>query len=277
YAATHSAPHSRKLLGMTLGLHVAATALATASLAFHLHFAVLPWGKLACLVGALVVAMVIRSHRERHDWVRCRLAAEITRSALATWGLPRAERLFSDFDWTGLEPLRRSLDVLHRRAARAHTANFDTFKQRYLTERIDGQLKYFARQQAKAQPALDRLRGAFFVSSALAVIFTAAYAIHATLGSGEAPEWVQNAIFEFSPIVLPVLAAGFLSLVSINDLTRRVARYHEMQVRLAAARKEANFVQTWGSLERVIAKAERALLQEVFEWHSITSFSGESH
>ncbi len=277
HAATHGAPHIRKLTGMTLGLHVGATALATAGLAFNLHFALLPWSKLACLVGALVAAMLIRAARDRHDWVRCRLAAEITRSALATWGLPRADRLFGDFDWAGLEPLRRSLDVLQRRAAKSHSANFDVFKQRYLSERIDGQLAYFARQQSKAKPSLDRLRSAFFISSTLAIIFAAGYAINATVSHGEAPDWVQHVLFEFCPIVLPVLAAGFISLISINDLNRRVTQYHEMQVRLTAARKEANFVQTWGSLERVIAKAERALLQEVFEWHSITSFSGESH
>ena len=38
---------------------------------------------------------------------------------------------------------------------------------------------------------------------------------------------------------------SFISLISINDLQRRAARYREM----------------------------RALLQEVLEWHSITSFS----
>ncbi|NDB74757.1 MAG: hypothetical protein EB141_03775, partial [Verrucomicrobia bacterium] len=63
------------------------------------------------------------------------------------------------------------------------------------------------------------------------------------------------------------LAAG-ISVVSINDLHRRVARYREMHVRLEAARKEATFAQTWGSLERVVIRTERALLQEVFEWHS---------
>jgi hypothetical protein len=76
--------------------------------------------------------------------------------------------------------------------------------------------------------------------------------------------------------MLPMLAAGFLSLVSINDLHRRVARCREMRVRLENARKEAGFVRTWGSLERVVARAERALLQEVFEWHSITSFAEAS-
>jgi hypothetical protein len=46
-----------------------------------------------------------------------------------------------------------------------------------------------------------------------------------------------------------------------------------MRVRLTACRTEAAYVQTWGALERVVAKAERALLTEIFAWHSITSFA----
>jgi hypothetical protein len=273
HAATRGAPHFRRLITATVGLHVTATALAAATLAFHLHHPGLPWGKLLCLLGALGVAMIVRHHRHQHDWVRSRLAAEITRSALATWGLPRAVRLFDDFDWVGLEPLRRSLDVMQRRSARARPAAFDEFKQRYLTERIDGQLAYFERQESRAVPLLGRLRAGFIISSVLAIVFTAIYAAHSMLAEPLAPAWMEMWIFSFGPIVLPVLAAGFISLISINDLHRRVARYHEMHVRLSTARKEAAFVQTWGSLERVVAKAERALLQEVFEWHSITSFS----
>ncbi len=276
HAATHGAPSFRRLITGTVGLHVFATALAAATLAFHLHHPAMPWGKLACLLGAMAVALVVRHHRHQHDWVRSRLAAEITRSALATWGLKRAVRLFDDFDWAGLEPLRRSLDVLQRRSARARPTTFDNFKQHYLKERIDGQLAYFARQESRAVPQLGRLRVGFTISTLLAIVFTAIYAVHSTLAHPVAPGWVEAWIFGFGPIVLPVLAAGFISLISINDLHRRVARYKEMHVRLEAARKEAAFVQTWGSLERVVAKAERALLQEVFEWHSITSFT-ESH
>jgi len=276
HAATNGAPHFRRLITGTVGLHVIATSLAAATLAFHLHHPIMPWGKLACLLGATVFALVVRHHRHQHDWVRSRLAAEITRSALATWELRRAVRLFDDFDWAGLEPLRRSLDLLQRRSARNRPAVFDHFKQHYLKERIDGQLAYFARQESRAVPQLGRLRAAFTISSILAIVFTAIYAGHMSLAQPVAPEWVQEWIFGFGPIVLPVLAAGFISLISINDLHRRVARYKEMRVRLEAARKEAAFVQTWGSLERVVAKAERALLQEVFEWHSITSFT-ESH
>jgi hypothetical protein len=276
HAATHGAPHFRRLITATVGLHVTATSLAAATLAFHLHHAALPWGKLLCLFGALGVALIVRRHRNQHDWVRSRLAAEITRSALATWGLRRAVRLFDDFDWAGLEPLRRSLDILQRRAARIQPATFDEFKQHYLTERIDEQLAYFERQESRAVPLLGRLRAGFVISSILAIVFTAIYAAHSTMDAPFAPAWFATWVFGFGPIVLPVLAAGFISLISINDLHRRVARYREMQVRLAAARKEAAFVQTWGALERVVAKAERALLQEVFEWHSITSFS-ETH
>jgi len=275
-AATHSSPHFRKLIAMTVWLHVGATALATASLAFGWHWVGLPWGKLLLLLGALALALVVRKKRTHHHWIRCRLAAEITRSALAIWGLPRATRLFADFDWAGLEPLRRSLDVLHRRAARETAADFDTFRQHYLTERIDDQLKYFARQEARAIPLLSKLRLGFSVASVGAIIFTALYALHATVGWPELPHMLEEIFFYFSPIMLPVLAAAFISLISINDLHRRVARYREMCIRLETVRREIAHSQTWAGLERAIAKAERVLLQEVFEWHSITSFT-ESH
>ncbi len=274
-AATHSSPHFRRLIAITVWLHVGATALATAGLAFGWHAPALPWGKLLCLLGALGVATFVRYQRTQHHWTRCRLAAEITRSALAIWGLPRATRLFADFDWSGLEPLRRSLDVLHRRAAREAPPDFDTFKQRYLQERIDDQRGYFTRQESRAIPLLGRLRTGFTASSVVAIVFTAGYALQQTLHF-EVPGWVEEICFHFGPIILPVLAAAFISLISINDLHRRVARYREMVVRLETVRNEIAHSQTWAGLERAIAKAERVLLQEVFEWHSITSFS-ESH
>ena len=273
YAATRQAPHLRRLYTITVVLFVLATVQAAASLVFGLEVPALPWSKLACLVSAMGAALIVLNRRLQHDWMRCRLAAEITRSALATWGLPRALRLFDDFNWGGVEPLRRSLDVLQRRATRARPAGFAEFKHRYLTERIAGQLAYFAQQERWATPLLWWLRAGFFVSSTLAICFTAAYAQHSLMPGLAAPAWVRTWVYGFGPVVLPVLAAAFIALIAIHDLYRRVALYHEMRVRLETARREVVFVQTWGSLERVVAKAERALLQEIFEWHSITSFS----
>jgi hypothetical protein len=83
-------------------------------------------------------------------------------------------------------------------------------------------------------------------------------------------------VFYFLPISLPIIAAALISLISINDLQRRVARYREMQIMLEESRKRVAYCQTWNNLERVVLKTERALLQEVIEWHSLTSFA-ESH
>jgi hypothetical protein len=49
-----------------------------------------------------------------------------------------------------------------------------------------------------------------------------------------------------------------------------------MRAMLEGSRKQIAFCETWNSLERLVLRTERALLQEVLEWHSITSFS-ESH
>ena len=272
-AATAGAPHLPRLITLTIALHIIAATLAAATLVFDLRGAALPWGKLLCLLAALAATFLLLHYRLRQDWVRYRLAAEITRSAIATWGLTRSLRLFDDFDWVGLEPMRRALDILGRRSARANPTGFDQFKQRYLHERIDGQLAYFARQEARARPLITRLRFGVFTCSALAAFFAAAYTIHMILPEAIAPRWVPVWVYGFAPIVLPVLAASLLALISVNDLHRRVARCSEMRIRLETARSEVCLVKTWGALERIVARAERALLQEVFEWHSITSFS----
>ena len=55
-----------------------------------------------------------------------------------------------------------------------------------------------------------------------------------------------------------------------------MARYEEMRSLLEASRAKVSSCRTWNSLEHVVLGTERALLQEVIEWHSIRSFS-ESH
>ena len=276
HAASRGAPQFRRLIAATVLLHVMATLAATAELAFGLPGAALPWVKLLCLLGALAVALALRVQGTHHHWVRCRLAAEFCRSALATWGLPRAAPLFADLDLPGLRQLTRSLQVLHGRSLAAQSATMEEFKQLYLAQRIADQQDYYGRRLASALPLLSRLRAGFWVTTVLAILCTACYASEETWHWMEMPATTRAWVFSFLPIALPVVAAAFLSLVSINDLHRRVARYREMQTTLGAARKQLAYSQTWGSLERIVQRTERALLQEVFEWHAITSFA-ESH
>ena len=276
FAATHGAPHFRRLIVGTVILHVSATLIAAASLSFHLHLLVLPWLKLSCLVGALIVALLLRHHHHSlHNWVHCRLAAEFCRSALATWGLRRATPLFESLDLPNIHGLMRTLHILHSRSAASQPVSMDEFKRLYLEKRIDDQLAYYRKQEARALPLFARLKLGFWVATILALGCTLAYALCHTAHL-EVPDWVTTAVFYFLPISLPVVAASFISLISINDLQRRVARYREMHLMLEDSRKRLTFCETWNSLERIVLKTERALRQEMLEWHSITSFT-ESH
>ena len=270
-AANRSAPQFRLLTALTVILHVAATIIATAGLAFELRPMFLPWAKLLFVLGALGAAMAIRHHRAQHNWVRCRLAAEIGRAALATWGMPRRAALFEELDLPQVRQLVRSLHVLHRRGAPEKRANLDTFRQKYRTSRIEDQLRYYRHRLEKAAPLLSRLRLGFAVSTILAIVCMTAYALHHSLHLPPAPPLVEALVFQFLPIVLPAIAAAFIALMSINDLHRRVARYREMCHLLETARIRIRVTHTWHSVEHLVRQTERALLQEVLEWHTLMS------
>ena len=275
-AASHGAPQFRRLIVSTVLLHVVATIIAAGALAFDLEYQVLPWAKLLCLVGALGVAIVLGHRAHSHSsWVRCRLAAEFCRSALATWGLPRAAPLFQNLNLPVIRGLTRSLHILHTRSHAARPVGMSDFKQIYVAQRLDDQLAYYQRQEARALPLFSRLKLGFWIATIFALLCTLAYALAYTLDI-ETPRWVQEWVFHFLPIALPVIAAALISMISINDLQRRVSRYREMKMMLVDSRKQVMFCQTWNSLERIVLRTEHALLQEVLEWHSITSFS-ESH
>jgi hypothetical protein len=276
YHASHGAPQFRRLIVSTVMLHVIATLIASATLAYGLHLIALPWLELLCLTIGLGAALVLRHHlHSHHSWVRCRLAAEFCRSALATWGLPRAAPLLLDLDVSSVRGLTRALYILHSRSSAERPVGMADFKRIYLEKRINDQLAYYNRQVNRAMPLFNRLTVSFWVATILAVLITAAYAITRTFDFGM-PEWIRATGFVFLPISLPVVAASVISFISINDLQRRVARYREMQALLEANRAQVTYCQTWNSLERIVLKTERALLQEVVEWHSITSFS-DSH
>ena len=275
-AASRAAPQFRRLIASTVMLHVAATLIAAAALSYELVEVSLPWIKLLCLLGALAVAIELRRRgHSNSSWVRCRLAAEFCRSAIATWGLPRAAPLFQDLNLPVVHGLTRSLHILHSRSTVSDPMTMADFKLNYIAQRIDDQIAYYDRQEGRALPQFSRLKAGFWITTMLAIVSTFFFAMSGTLHF-EPAEWVVSSIFHFLPTTLPVVAAAFISLISINDLQRRVARYREMKFMLMDSRKQVKFCETWNSLERVVLKTERALLQEVLEWHSITSFS-ESH
>jgi hypothetical protein len=242
--------------------------------AYKLYLLTLPWAELAFITLSLGAALVLRHHmHSHHSWVRCRLAAEFCRSALATWGLPRAAPLLQDLDLVGTHGLTRALYILHSRSSATRPVAIEDFKRVYLEKRIEDQLRYYARQVDRAEPLYRRLTAGFWVVTLLALASTAFYAISRT-AQIELPFWLTGTTYYFLPISLPAVAALTISIISINDLGRRVARYKDMRSLLEIGRTQVASCRTWNSLERVVLKTERALLQEVIEWHSLRSFSG---
>lgn len=277
HAATRGAPRFRLLTVATVLCHVSATIIATAALAFGWHALLFPWAKLLFLLGALGAALAIRYLRAQDTWVRCRLAAELSRAVLATWGMPRKTALFEDIDLPETRQLVRSMHVTHVRATHASRPNLDTFRQFYRSARLDDQLAYYRRRLAKAGPQLRNLRLGFGVSTILAIVFTAWYALAHTFHMEGIPVWLEELGFYFFPIVLPVVAASFISFISINDLHRRVARYREMCHLLESKHKQIIVTQTWHGLEQLVRQTERALIQEVLEWHTLMSHLEAHH
>jgi hypothetical protein len=274
--ATQGAPQFRRLIVATVVAHVVASIIGATVVGYGLHILALPWLELSCITFALSAALVLRRKmHSHHSWVRCRLAAEFCRSALATWGLPRAAPLLQDLDLAGVRGLTRSLYILHTRSSATRPVPIEEFKRIYLEKRVDDQLMYYDRQVNRALPLYRRLAATFSIATILALVSTAFYAISLTLQMA-IPPWLEGTTYVFLPIALPALAAAAISIISINDLARRVARYREMKARLEASRAQVASCKTWNSLEHVVLRTERALLQEVIEWHSIRSF-GASH
>ena len=277
YHATQGAPQFRRLIVATVMAHVCASLAGATVVAYELHSALLACLELALISFALGAVLALRRKmHSHHNWVRCRLAAEFCRSALATWGLPRAAPLLQDLDLAGARGLTRSLYVLHTRSSATRPVPIDEFKRIYLEKRIDDQLHYYNRQMNRAFPLYKRLATGFSVATISALVSTAFYASSTTL-HWPVPAWIAGTTNVFLPIALPALAAAAISIISINDFQRRVARYREMRQVLEESRSRVTSCRTWNSIEQVVLKTERALLQEVIEWHSVRSFSGGSH
>jgi hypothetical protein len=276
FHATRGAPQFRRLIVATVVAHVVASVVGAAVVGYGLYLLALPWLELACITFALGAALVLRRKmHSHHSWVRCRLAAEFCRSALATWGLPRAAPLLQDLDLAGVRGLTRSLYILHTRSSATRLVPIEEFKRIYFDKRIDDQLAYYDRQVNRALPAYRKLAASFSIATILAFVSTAFYAFSRTVQL-DLPDWLRETTYYFLPIALPALAAAAVSIISINDLQRRVARYREMKARLESSRVQIASCRTWNSLEHVVLRTERALLQEVIEWHSMRSF-GASH
>ncbi len=260
--AARIAPRVRGWVGASVLMNALAAILTTASIVFVLTSKIVD-AIIFLLVAAATVSVALIKRKEAHrKWIRCRAAAEICRSALATWSLGDFATPFWFTQLDGFTRLAKSVRLLHLSDREKRLFNLEDWRQNYLATRVDTQLSYFRRRRRKLTLALAILTGGFWVFSALAIgraIFSALFTKHQS-----AP--FLTAVHSFLPIALPLAAGCVLSLISIFDLNRQLARSKAMEMRLKTVRDGLEKCETLLSLRHAVEHAENAFASEVFEW-----------
>jgi hypothetical protein len=267
--AARIAPRVRGWVGASVIMNALAAILTAASIAFVITskvFATLMF----VLVAAATVSVALIKRKEAHrKWIRCRVAAEICRSALATWALSDFATPFWFSQLDGFTRLAKSVRLLHLSDGEKRTLNLDDWRQNYLKIRIDQQLNYFRRRRRLLAIALAILTCSFWMFSALGIGRTI---LSALLLKQESSPLVSHAFQSFLPIALPLAAGCVLSLVSIFDLYRQVARSKKMEALLKTARSQIEKCENVPSLRRAVEHAENVFAAEVFEWFTLFKY-----
>lgn len=275
----HSGLFKRAAIAI-IALHIGATVLAILA------------GKLqaALVVGALLalelafLAIGLRTHHVLHRsaaarvWAVTRLIAETMRSlkSVAATSVPLDYPLALSYP-ASLLPLLRTSAVLHSADVRRQgEADWNSQRERYLAERLDGergQLKYFEREAHDAAGRLTLANRLFWCFSLGAVVATGSK-LAAVLGLLPAP--LDAAVGNWGglfAIALPVAAVGFLSWAAASDLEARAKTYAEMRAFLAHQVKQLRAARTARDFARLVRETEAPILEENLNWFSRRLFT----
>ena len=227
YHASQGAPQFRRLIVATVVAHVMASVIGAAVVGYGLHLLALPWLELD----------VHQPSPWGRPWCCAARCTRTTAGCAAGWprnsaaprsppGACRGPRRFCRTSTSsGARGLTRALYVLHSRSSATRPVPIEEFKRIYLAKRIDDQLAYYDRQVNRALAALPAAHGGFWIATAARaragdLLRGRPHAARPTCprGSRERPTFscrLRCRRWRRRPI----------SIISINDLQRRVARY----------------------------------------------------
>jgi len=267
--ASREGPKARWMILQIILLHLFAAAVAVAALALHAEGA---WAKAAgaAKLVALVWAAVAtwRLAHAHHGWMQSRIEAELCRSFLAIWSLPRRATPLPRVIPAGCSGLCRSLEMAWRLDPGAESRDLSGARDRYVADRVKSQRAYYLgrRRGPRWGNAAARIAVQVFV---VAAILCAIVALLPAQGAGVD-------VAKLLSILLPLANTAILALVVTLDLGRRASRYREMAARLEETERRLEHVRTWQSLGRVAAQTEALLMEEISEWHALLRF-GSKH
>ena len=259
--ALQGAPKSRLLAAGSITLNQVATLVSAILIALVGSEEAAPAVKFIIVCIAAFLPWIGSRTRIRDNWVDDRMHAELLRSLLASHSFAAPLRPFA------AELFQSDAAFLRSAAWRLATQSrpWDEEKNRYVNERLDGQIAYLDAKGNKAARRLGRLQTTFKISSIGAMMLGAA-AIPNAIYHWSVPAWVASFLLTFLPTLLPALAAWSLSMIALFEYKRRAGLYLQMGERLRRKRTELLGAKSRVTAASVISACERLLLTELWEW-----------
>jgi hypothetical protein len=259
--AMQGAPKSRLLAAGSITLNQAATLVYGVLVAFSLGVEAAPAVKFLLVAVAATLPWIGARTRLHERWMEDRLHAELLRSLLASHGFSPPLRPIAAELFLSEAPFLRS--AAWKLAGRVRPWNEE--KSRYLSERLDGQIRYLDAKGNFAAGRLSRLMSLFKISS-LGALVLGATAIINGLAGGKPPYLVGAVLLNLLPNILPAVAAWCLSMIGLFEYKRRASLYLQIVERLEIRRTELTSARSAVTAAAAVAASERLLLTELWEW-----------
>jgi len=264
--AARIAPRYRRWIGTSVIMNAIAAVLGAAAITLSLNSGALDVVIFLLTAAAMIAVAFIKKKGSHRQWIRNRIAAEICRSSLATWDLEdvAAPIWFNQLD--GFGRLVRSVRLLRLTDQVKSEVKLDDWRRNYLRTRIDQQLAYVDRRWRRLTAALLIFTFGFWIFSAIGIART----ILSALLTGTQSDLLRSPVFSsFLPIALPLAAGCVLSLISIFDLHRQIARSKAMRDRLSDIRNQIEKAANLSSMRRAVENAENSFAAELLEWFTL--------
>jgi hypothetical protein len=271
--AASIAPRFRLWVAASVIMNALAAILVAATIGFQVNSFVLNTLIFVLTAAAAIAVGLIKRKAAHQKWIRCRVASEICRSALATWNLPDASEPAWFNQLAGFTRLAKTIRLLKLTNTTRQIANMAEWQQKYLTTRVDEQIRYFRRRRQEFSLALSILTIGFWTLSALAIgralLTGSAFGIGPIFPIVPSDFFAWHAVQSFLPIALPLAAGCTLSLISIFDINGQLARSRAMESLLIKAKEQIEKSETLPSLRRAVENTENSFASEVFEWFTL--------
>jgi hypothetical protein len=271
--AASIAPRFRLWVAASVVMNAFAAILVAAAIGFKVNSSVLNALIFVLTAAATIAVTLIKRKRAHQKWIRCRVASEICRSALATWNLADVGEPAWFNQLTGFLRLVKTIRLMKLTDETRQITDLAEWRQKYLATRVDEQIHYFHRRRRGLSLALSILTVSFWIFSVVGilrgVLTGCAFGIGPILPIGPSDSFAWNAVQSFLPIALPLAAGCTLSLISIFDINRLLARSRAMESLLLTAREQIKKSESLPSLRRAVENIENAFASDVFEWFTL--------